>query len=322
MKDGQLVGVTGQTFGNKLTGQEVPQTYSERQTGEFFGGTFEGKGNTGYGVKFGADGTPIFYAQGASSTDKLVTTLMPMVQIALAATGAGGVLGNALLGTGANQVLASALGGALLGGGTSAIAGQDPVKGALLGGAASYGASALDNYLATGSTADVGLTERQFAIQDAKQLANQGLNATQIRDTLSSGGYGDIVIERALSSLTGTPSSTLPIPGAVNVTDTATPAISTGGLLSSVVAPTTTSTATTAPVTQGGTVNVTGAAQPQLVDQATLNLVANQLASNLGTNANLANVEITANRPATSQEIVNALIATNSKANRVAIMTA
>jgi hypothetical protein len=135
MKDGQLVGVTGETFGNKLTGQEVPQTYSERQTGEFFGGTFEGKGNTGYGVKFGADGTPIFYAQGASSTDKLVTTLMPMVQIALAATGAGGILGNALLGTGANQILASALGGALLGGGTSAIAGQDVVKGALLGGA-------------------------------------------------------------------------------------------------------------------------------------------------------------------------------------------
>jgi hypothetical protein len=68
-KDGQLLGATGQTFGNKLTGQEVPNTYTERQTGDFFGGTYEGKGNTGYGVKFDAQGNPIFYTQGASSSD-------------------------------------------------------------------------------------------------------------------------------------------------------------------------------------------------------------------------------------------------------------
>jgi hypothetical protein len=57
------------TFGNKLTGQEVPNTYSERQQGNFFGGTFAGKGNTGYGVQFDAKGNPIFYTQGASSND-------------------------------------------------------------------------------------------------------------------------------------------------------------------------------------------------------------------------------------------------------------
>jgi hypothetical protein len=68
-KDGQLVGVTGQTFGNKLTGQQVPNTYTERQTGDFFGGTYEGKGNTGYGVQFDAQGNPIFYTKGASSSD-------------------------------------------------------------------------------------------------------------------------------------------------------------------------------------------------------------------------------------------------------------
>jgi hypothetical protein len=60
---------TKETFGNKLTGQAVPNTYSERQQGDFFGGTFAGKGNTGYGVKFAPDGTPIFYTQGASSSD-------------------------------------------------------------------------------------------------------------------------------------------------------------------------------------------------------------------------------------------------------------
>jgi hypothetical protein len=68
-KDGRLVGVTGQTFGNKLTGQQVPNTYTERQTGDFFGGTYEGKGNTGYGVQFDAQGNPIFYTKGASSSD-------------------------------------------------------------------------------------------------------------------------------------------------------------------------------------------------------------------------------------------------------------
>lgn len=79
-----------ETFGNKLTGQAVPNTYSERQTGNFFGGTFEGKGNTGYGVQFDSQGNPIFYTQGASSNDlaNLIQDAGPIGQIALAvATG-------------------------------------------------------------------------------------------------------------------------------------------------------------------------------------------------------------------------------------------
>jgi len=57
------------TFGNKETGQAVPNTYSERQTGNAFGGTFAGEGNTGYRVQFAADGTPVFYTTGVSSND-------------------------------------------------------------------------------------------------------------------------------------------------------------------------------------------------------------------------------------------------------------
>jgi hypothetical protein len=79
-----------ETFGNKLTGQVVPNTYSERQKGDFFGGTFEGKGNTGYGVKFDSQGNPIFYTQGASSNDlaNLMADLGPVFQIGMAiATG-------------------------------------------------------------------------------------------------------------------------------------------------------------------------------------------------------------------------------------------
>lgn len=69
-----------ETFGNKLTGQAVPNTYSERQTGNFFGGTFEGKGNTGYGVQFDAQGNPIFYTQGASSSD--IGKIAPLLTLA------------------------------------------------------------------------------------------------------------------------------------------------------------------------------------------------------------------------------------------------
>jgi hypothetical protein len=57
------------TYGNIKTGQEVPNTYSERQTGNAFGGTFTGEGNTGYRVQFAPDGTPIFYTTAASSND-------------------------------------------------------------------------------------------------------------------------------------------------------------------------------------------------------------------------------------------------------------
>jgi hypothetical protein len=90
-KDGKLVVDTGQkTFGNKVTGQAVPNTYSERQTGNAFGGTFDGSGNTGYRVQFTPDGTPIFYTTYATSNDLaiLMQDLGPIGQIGLAlATG-------------------------------------------------------------------------------------------------------------------------------------------------------------------------------------------------------------------------------------------
>jgi hypothetical protein len=71
---------------NKITGQELGNTYSERQTGNFFGGTFTGKGNTGYGVQFDAQGNPYFYTQGASSNDvaQIMQMAGPIGQIAAA----------------------------------------------------------------------------------------------------------------------------------------------------------------------------------------------------------------------------------------------
>lgn len=66
--DGKLSADTGgTTFGNKLTGQAIANNYETG--GDAFGGTYDGKGNTGYRVQLTPDGTPIFYTQGASSND-------------------------------------------------------------------------------------------------------------------------------------------------------------------------------------------------------------------------------------------------------------
>jgi hypothetical protein len=185
--------VTEQTFGNKETGQAVPNTYSERQKGDFFGGTFEGKGNTGYGVQFDAQGQPIFYTQGASSADPIVKAAIPIASLALAAYGAPNILGNALLGTGANQVAAGALGGALIGGGTAALTDQDVGKGALLGGAG----GALTGYL-RGDLAGVTSAEINAASDAASTMADSGLSIAEINNQLEIAGFKPAAIASAL----------------------------------------------------------------------------------------------------------------------------
>ena len=310
-----------EVFGNKLTGQAVTNTYGERQTGDAFGGTYTGKGNTAYNVKFDESGKPVFYTTGASSSD--TKDVARIIQAGLLLSGAGGALGGALGLTGA---AASGVGTGLISAGTSAIGGanlEDALKTGLLSGGLVYGAGALDNYLATGSIADPGITERQLAIADAKQLAAQGLPQSQIADILGSSGYNEVMVDSAIRAATkGLTPTTLPTSTAtdvVNVTGTATPAISTGGLLSSLV-PTST---TTPAVTNAGTVNVTGTSTPQQVDQAVLNLINSQLASNVTTPANLANVTVTGQTPATTQELVSAITSaipsvTTAQANTIA----
>jgi len=104
-----------ETFGNKETGQVVPNTYTERQTGNFFGGTYEGKGNTGYGVQFDSQGNPIFYTQGASSSD--IGQLAPFLTLASFVPGlapfAQGI--NALIAAKQGNVLGAIAGAAGLG---------------------------------------------------------------------------------------------------------------------------------------------------------------------------------------------------------------
>lgn len=178
----------------------------------------------------------------------LLAAAAPVIGLAASTIGLPGITG--LLGglTGATGSTLAGLTGATISGGTSAIAGgstQDIINAALLGGAGAYGGSALNNYLSTGSITDPGITERQFAIADASQLAKQGLSTTQIADTLTAGGYNEAIVDRAIASITTPVTPIASTPAAVSVptsttTDnlvvtgaTAQPPINTGGVLSS-----------------------------------------------------------------------------------------
>ena len=187
--DGKLVGDTGKTtFGNKVTGQAIANNY---ETGSnAFGGTTAGKGNTGYRVQFAPDGTPLFYTTGASSSD--IGQLMPLIQIGLAASGAGGLLGNAILGAGASEIATGALGNAILGGATAGLSGNDILQGALLGGAG----GALSGYLQGGPIDASNMTATQFNDAIETQLISSmqgaGLTNAQITQFLENASAADI----------------------------------------------------------------------------------------------------------------------------------
>jgi len=193
VRDGVPTTVTGQTFGNKVTGQAIESGSGrwQNQGGEnLFSGTGEGKGNTAFRADFAPDGTPIFYTTQGSSSD--LGSVMPLIQIALAATGAGGLLGNALLGAGASQVAAGALGNAILGGATTGLAGGDALKGALLGGAG----GALSGYLQGGPIDASNMTSAQFNDALESQLIGEmqrsGLTNAQITQFLENASPADI----------------------------------------------------------------------------------------------------------------------------------
>ena len=130
------------TYGNKVTGQEVPSTYGERQKDNAFGGTFTGSGNTGYRVETAADGTPIFYTTGASSSD-----VPSWVKPAL-------IIGGALYGLNA----AGLLGGTAATGAAGLTAAEAAGLGLTAAEAASLGLSAAEFAAAAGTAGTVGGT--------------------------------------------------------------------------------------------------------------------------------------------------------------------
>jgi len=209
-----------------------------------------------------------------SSGQQMWSDLGPIITAAALGGGGSELLGNALGLTGST---AQSVGAGLIKGASSLAGGADideALKTGLLTGGLVYGGNALNNYLTTGSTADVGITERQLAIQDAKQLADQGLSTTQIRDTLSSGGYNDAIIDRAITAVTPTATSTstaVSTPDTVTVTGQAPTSL--GNVINTI--------AGTVP-TNTGAVEIVGEKPVNTQD------VINAITSNLTTTSNVA----------------------------------
>jgi hypothetical protein len=248
----------------------------------------------------------------------------PVVQAAFLGLGGGGALGSTLGLTGST---AQAVGTGLFKGGTALAGGaefEDALKTGLLSGSLVYGGNALNNYLTTGTTADPGITERQFAIADAKQLADQGLSTAQIKDTLTAGGYSEAIVDRAVTAVTPppvttatatTPTGAVSTPvidnAAVNITGTATPSIDTSGLLGGLV---TTPTAVSTPVTDGGTVKITDKAPtvtPEAINTIAATIPAVVAPPTVTTPPVTADptVTITADRPVVTPPAINAITA-------------
>jgi hypothetical protein len=279
--------------------------------------------------QYGADGT--FQRTGVTQKDQSFFGGLadafndPIIQAAFLGLGGGGALGSALGLTGST---AQAVGTGLFKGGTALAGGadfEDALKTGLLSGSLVYGGNALNNYLTTGTTADPGITERQFAIADAKQLADQGLSTAQIKDTLTAGGYNDITVERAVASITPPPVTTTTPPtgavstpvidnAAVNITGTAAPSIDTSGLLGGLVTPPPVAVST--PVTDGGTIKITDKA-PTVTPEA-INTIAATIPAVVApptvtkpppTITTDPTVTVTADRPLVTPPAINAITA-------------
>lgn len=257
------------TYGNKLTNQEVPNTYGERQTDNAFGGTYAGKGNTAYRVSFDAQGNPQFYTTGASSSNlKDYAPLLAIGGLAFGAPYLSQLLGGAGAATGltASELAAAdmALGG--LGGTAGATA---------LSNAATAGALGAGGLLtSTAAPTTTGLTAAELAAQD---IALGGAGGTAGAETLANALSTGAQVP-TLTNLTGGSGLLTGAAGGITadaVAQKLAADATTGGLLTP--ATTAATTAATNPVTTAAT---TAATTP--LSTAATNLLTGAGASLLG----------------------------------------
>ena len=244
---------------NKDTGKELENTYGERQIGNFFGGTYTGKGNTGYGVQFDAQGNPQFFTTGASSSDLTKDTL-----IALGVMGGIGALGG-IGGAGAE--------GLLTGGTPTALGGADLY--ADLAGAASPSATGA---LATGATTAGGLLTPASDVWAAEMAGAAPLAEVTAANTGLLTPAATAATTGALTNAATTGATT----GAL--TNAATTAAGTGALTSGL------GTTVSDLLTKAGTSLLTGAGAgllSGLTGQSTSNLIS----GGLGTAGNLLQMQ-------------------------------
>ena len=186
------VGRSASGIVNKETGAKLVSGYGERTKGNLWSGSYEGNGNTGFGVQFTDDGKPMFYTEGASSS----TLKKDLVKAALVAGAVIGLTGPEAL-SGIFGSSTAALTGAeaasfttqqlLSAGMTQAEVSSFLAAGGTVGGAAAAGGllSGATNVAATTAVADAatGLTASQLTT-----AAKLGLTAAQFSGLLTSGG--------------------------------------------------------------------------------------------------------------------------------------
>ena len=147
-----------------------------------FGATYTGEGGTIYEIKKDpTTGQVTTQTWGKTTSDK--GNIVAALSIGAGLLGVPLSLGSALAPT-LNTAAQGALGGALLGGGSAALAGGNVLQGALLGGLGGYAQGA--------GAASPGLgpqTDASFLAADAAQLAAQGLSESQIAQVLGASGY-------------------------------------------------------------------------------------------------------------------------------------
>lgn len=213
----------------------------------------------------------------------LLAAAAPVIGLAASTVGLpfiSGMLGSATGLTG--SALAGAT-GATIGAGTQAITGaskEDILKAALIGGGGGFLGSELNN-LMYDSTAAADLA----AGLDPRYGGSNPLYGTKY-DAAMADLLGSDEAQKALADYINGTVPTTPVAvstpvmdaGSVNITGAAAPVVNTGGLLSSITTP---------------TINVAAPKTPQQVDQAVINLVNSQLAANVKTPTNLANVQVT-----------------------------
>jgi len=88
------VAKTDQGIINSMTGDKLISGYGERTGGNLWSGSYEGSGNTGFGVDFDDKGNPIFFTQGASSST-LKKDLLKAAALAAVAYGGYSLFGGA-----------------------------------------------------------------------------------------------------------------------------------------------------------------------------------------------------------------------------------
>jgi len=175
---------------NKETGEKLVSGYGERTKGNLWSGTYEGNGNTGFGVQFTEAGKPIFYTEGASSS----TLKKDLVKAALVAGAALGIAGpealSGIFGSGASALTATEAAGLGLTATEAAGLGFTSSQLAAAGYTAADVAAATTAATATtglltgnaATTATTALTASQLA--DAAKL---GLTAAQYAGLLTTG---------------------------------------------------------------------------------------------------------------------------------------